>query len=436
MNHALPVSNSRADTAPTPQRLMPLVGVVWMLLVINTLGSGGEATIIPIPRLVAQMFTMGSLGIAFVLALILNPRLRIRPNAFLFLLTLLVVSSSLSSAFLEAGVGGLMRAARLAVFVATLWLLTPWWDGSLTLVRYHLRTLWAVVVLVIVGFILAPGLATPPDYDGRLVGVIWYLPPPQVAQFAAGTAGLALVLWLGRCLRFQSVVLIALPAIVVLILTHTRTATVGLVAGLAVSALMLTLSHARARKTVVASTVGAALIAVAFGTALLSWFRRGQDEAALTSLTGRAKVWDALLAEPRTLHDRLLGVGLGDKSFEGLPIDSGWLAMYHEQGLVGVAIAAAFLAALLYAVVTRPPSAGRACGAFLVVYCAIASYTEVGISDASTYLLHLAVAASLLPVTYRDAHPFRQQLFDERSHHSRRTSKESRAEGGNVQYGY
>ncbi|MFF3879093.1 O-antigen ligase domain-containing protein, partial [Streptomyces sp. NPDC001978] len=29
-------------------------------------------------------------------------------------------------------------------------------------------------------------------------------------------------------------------------------------------------------------------------------------------------------------------------------------------------------------------------------YCAIASYTEAGLGDASPYLLHLAVAASLL----------------------------------------
>jgi hypothetical protein len=33
---------------------------------------------------------------------------------------------------------------------------------------------------------------------------------------------------------------------------------------------------------------------------------------------------------------------------------------------------------------------------FLVVYCAVASYTEVGLGDASPYLLHLVVAASLL----------------------------------------
>lgn len=44
----------------------------------------------------------------------------------------------------------------------------------------------------------------------------------------------------------------------------------------------------------------------------------------------------------------------------------------------------------------RPPSLQRACALFLISYCAIASYTEAGLGDASPYLLHLTVAASLL----------------------------------------
>jgi len=41
----------------------------------------------------------------------------------------------------------------------------------------------------------------------------------------------------------------------------------------------------------------------------------------------------------------------------------------------------------------RPPSPARACAVFLVVYCAVASYTEVGLGDASPYLLCLAASA-------------------------------------------
>lgn len=373
-----------------------LVGVIWALLIINTLGSAGGGTIIPIPTRVAQLVTMGALGAAFVLALLLNPRVRIRPSAFLLGLSLLLVESCISSAFLEAGWGALIRCARLALFIVTLWLLTPWWNDGIRLVRQHVKGLSAVLASVLVGLLLAPGLARPATYDGRLVGVIWYLPPPRVAEYAAVAAGLAFVLWLGRCVRGRDAVTVAVPAVAILLLTHTRTATVGLVAGVLMAALTLLLTNSRARRTTMWSLLGASMITVASGTALQAWFRRGQGSDALSNLTGRADVWDALLAAPRTLHEQLFGIGLSDKSFGGLPIDSSWLAVYQEQGLIGVGIVAAVMAGLLVAASMRPPTPARACSVFLIVYCAVASYTEVGIGDASTYLLHLTVAAALL----------------------------------------
>jgi len=127
-----------------------------------------------------------------------------------------------------------------------------------------------------------------------------------------------------------------------------------------------------------------------------TWFRRGQDDESLSDLTGREKVWDALLAEPRTMSEQLFGVGLTNKSFGGLPIDSSWLAIYHEQGFFGIAIVVAFLATLLIVAVLRPPSLARSSALFLIVYCVVASYTEAGLGDASPYLLNLFIAAALL----------------------------------------
>jgi hypothetical protein len=90
------------------------------------------------------------------------------------------------------------------------------------------------------------------------------------------------------------------------------------------------------------------------------------------------------------------GVGLTNKSFNGLPIDSSWLSVYHEQGLVGVTLVALFLLTLLIVAALRPPSPERACAVFLIIYCVVSSYTESGLGDASPYLLHLAIAAGLL----------------------------------------
>ena len=63
---------------------------------------------------------------------------------------------------------------------------------------------------------------------------------------------------------------------------------------------------------------------------------------------------------------------------------------------MGDVLVASTLVLLLVAPIFRPMAPGRGVVTFLVVYCAIASYTEVGIGDVSPYLLHLVVAASLL----------------------------------------
>ncbi|POX43325.1 hypothetical protein C3486_01640 [Streptomyces sp. Ru73] len=380
----------RADHTPKG------VGIVWGLLVLNTLGSAGAKTIVPLPRSLIQMVTMGALAVAFALALVLNARLRIRPSAFVLLLTLLLVTSVLSSAHLESGFGALFRCARLALFVGTLWLLTRWWDGGTTFVRHHIRMYFAVLGSVAAGLVISPGAALPDLYGGRLVGALWPLTPPQIGQYAAVITGLTVLLVLGRRTDRRSAAVIIVPSLVLLALTHTRTATVGLLAGLALAIGSLLLTSAAARRFFTWAVVCAVVAAVVFSSALEAWFLRGQSQENFSNLTGRAKVWDALLAAPRSTTERLFGVGLGDKSFGGLPIDNSWLAVYQEQGLTGVVLVAAVLLVLGAVALLRPPSLSRACAIFLISYCAIASYTEAGLGDASPYLLHLAVAASLL----------------------------------------
>jgi O-antigen ligase len=373
-----------------------LVGAVWALLVINTLGSQGAVTVVTIPQPVFQVVTMGALPAAFGLALVLNPRLRIRPSAYLFLLSLLLVVSVASSARMESGYGALFRSGRFTLFVATLWLLSPWFADSMRFVRHHIRALGAVLATVVVGLVVAPGLAMPAFYDGRVVGAIWPLTPPQVGLYAAVVIGLTMLLWLGRRTDRWSAILLAGPATVLLLLSHTRTAAIGLVAGLAVAILSLTLTSARARRVFTRVAIVAALVWVLFLPAIQAWLERGQDEESLANLTGRLKVWDALLYAPRTTSEYLVGVGLSNKSFNGLSIDNSWLAVYYEQGVIGVAIVAMFVACLVIVAALRPPSLERACAIFLIVYCLIASYAEVGLGDASPYLLNLTVAAALL----------------------------------------
>ncbi|MFI6491162.1 O-antigen ligase domain-containing protein [Streptomyces sp. NPDC050564] len=378
------------------ERTPKIVGVVWGLLVLNTLGSAGAKTIVPLPRSLIQLVTMGALVAAFTLALAVNLRLRIRASAYVLLLTLLLVTSLISSVQLESGFGALFRCFRLTLFVCTLWLLSRWWDGSLTFVRHHIRMYFAVLGSVAAGLVVSPSAALPDLYGGRLVGALWPLTPPQIGQYAAVIIGLTVLLLLGRRTDRTSAAVVIVPSLVLLALTHTRTATLGLMLGLVLAIGSLLLTSAAARRFFTWAVVCATVAAVGFASMLQAWFLRGQSKENFSSLTGRAKVWDALLAAPRSTGEKLFGVGLGDKSFGGLPIDNSWLAVYNEQGLIGVTLVAAIIIVLGGVALLRPPSLQRACAIFLISYCAIASYTEAGLGDASPYLLHLALAASLL----------------------------------------
>ncbi|SEC25371.1 hypothetical protein [Streptomyces sp. TLI_105] len=384
----------RTDIGAGTERAPKAVGIAWALLALNVLGSAGAKTIVPIPRSLIQMVTMGALVGAFTLALTVNRPLRIRPSAFVFLLTLLLVPSLISS--VDAGAGALFRCARLALFVGTLWLLSRWWDGSLRFVHLHIRWYFAVLVLVAAGLVVSPGTAMPEYYGGRLVGALWPLTPPQIGQYSAVIIGLSVLLLLGRRTTLAGAAVVVVPSFVLLAMTHTRTATLGMIIGLVLAIGSLFLTSAAARKFFAWAVLCATVAAVVFGSALRAWFLRGQSQENFSNLTGRAKVWDSLLSAPRTTGETVFGLGLGDKSWDGLPIDNSWLAVYNEQGLLGVGIVAAFLLALGGIALLRPPSLSRACAIFLISYCAISSYTEVGLGDASAYLLHLALAASLL----------------------------------------
>jgi len=389
------------DVVTTSSRVPKLVGVAWGLLLVNTLGfNGGSELIIPFPHATGQIVTMGALCAALAIALALNPRMRVRPNAYLVLLAVLAVIATASSLRLEAGLGSLFRCFRLIVFVATLWLLTPWWRGDLRMPVFHLRALVAVLFTVLAGLIISPGAAFSGP-NGRLVGALWPIPPPQVAMYSATAIALAAMLWLYKAVDGRSALLICVPAAVLLLLSHTRTAMAGLVVGLVVAGVSAVFSSERIRRfmgTVIAAGVVGGLL---FSVAIQTWLTRGQDASQLTSLTGRADVWDALLNRDRSFDDLLIGIGLTDKSFNGLPIDSAWLSAYNELGMAGVAIAAGLLLVLLVGAILRPPSPQRTIAIYLVVYSCVASYTEVGLGDASPYLLNLCVAAALIAVPAR-----------------------------------
>ncbi|HLL63500.1 MAG TPA: hypothetical protein VK401_10655 [Propionibacteriaceae bacterium] len=369
--------------------------LVWVALFLNVLAFSGLPTVIPIPTTLGQLVTQGALVVALLLALLANPHGVIRPNTFLVLLTLLAVVALMVSLHNEFFYGSTFRACRLLVFVLVLWLLTPWWGRSdMVLLRAHLTCLRVVLVIVLIGAVVAPGVAF--SYDGRLSGALWPIPPTQVAHYAGVLLGCTAVLWFGRIVRGRTALLTLVGAGAALIGTHTRTALLAMTVGLAVAGASMFLGHARVRRTSAFLGVIGFVAATFFSPLIVGWLSRGQSIEEASQLTGRTKVWTSISGLQRPWLEEVFGSGLSNKSFNGLPIDNNWLAVYLDQGWFGVIIDAALLIILILLAATHQRGIRRAAALFLITYCAVASITETGLGDASPYLLELVLAASLL----------------------------------------
>jgi hypothetical protein len=369
--------------------------LVWAALFANVLAFSALPTLVPIPTTVGQLVTQGALVLAFLLALLTNPRGVIRPNLFLVLLTMLAVVALMVSIHNQFVLGSTFRACRLIGFTAVLWLLTRWWGRSdFVLLRSHITCLRIVVGTILLGAVLAPGAAF--SYDGRLSGALWPIPPTQVGHYAAVLLGCTVVLWFGGVVRNRAALLTLIGAGAALVGAHTRTALIAFTVGIVVAAASMFIGHTRVRRTLALLAVFAVIIATFFAPFIVTWLSRGQTLEEASQLTGRTKVWTEILGRPRPWLEHVFGSGLSNKSFNGLPIDSNWLAVYLDQGWFGVFIDAMLLLMLIFLAVTHRAGVRRATALFLVVYCLVASITETGLGDASPYLLELVVAASLL----------------------------------------
>jgi hypothetical protein len=376
------------------------VGIVWGLLVLNAVGYTG--LLVHVPGAFGKAITQGALPVALLLALTVNRKLVVRPNVFLCLVTLLT-AGVLVTAMRPQYFGTVYRTFRLVEFLAVLWLLTPWWGRrDMLLVRCHLTALAVILGSVVLGLLIAPGRALD---TGRLVGALWDIPAPQVAHYAAVTLGVAVVLWLCGQQRGRTTLAIVAVTGVILILTHTRTALIAMIAALIVSGLSMIVARARVRRLFAIAGAAAAIAVMTLSSVIVTWLARGEGTQELTDLTGRTKVWGPLLTLPRDRFQEIFGFGLSNDSFNGLPIDSNWLASYLDQGLYGVVCCAIILVFLLVTAYFTPRGVRRALALFFITYCLVASFTEVGFTGASPYLLELTLAASLLaPLTRGPAH--------------------------------
>ena len=385
--------NTAADVRPG--RVPPLVVVAWGLLFLNVLPFQGTTSVLPIPRPAGQLISQGSLVLALGLALVVNHRGTIRTSIVLIVLSLLPIAG-LATAFQATYVtGSLFRAGRFVAFVAVLWLLSPWLGRrDLVLLRSHVTILRVLMGTVVLGYVVAHGQAT--SFDGRLSGVLWPIAATQVGHYSAVLLGITLVAWTCRLVPTRTAMATLAVVGPVLLLSHTRTALLALLVGLLVAGATLFLSQARMRRVSTTAAIIGMLAATVFASQVSHWLLRGQTSQNVSQLTGRTKVWDMVLSQVRSPGHDLFGSGMSNMSFNGLPIDSNWIATYLDGGWFGIVVEASLLLLLLVMVAVRVRGPQRAIGAFLVVFVAISSVTETGLSAPSSYLLDLVVAASLL----------------------------------------
>lgn len=395
---------SLGSRASGRDRRLRRVSLIWVLLWINGLGSPGSGSLLPIPHSVFQLITQGSLPLAFVLALTVNRNLSVRPNWFLGLFSILALTSLMMSVRL-VGLGTTYRGFRFVGVVAVLWLLTPWWrDRGLVLLRTQLGILSAILASLLLGILLSPSRAFALNYGSpRLAGVIWPFPATAVGHYTAELTGLILVLWLCGAIRRRPALILGGLGMAGLLASHTRTALVGLVFGLAFAGLSLFVSKRRVRQVFVAAAVAVLVVLAAFAPLVSAWLVRGQDTQAVSSLSGRTSYWHMVLTEPRPETNKIFGSGMTNDGVEngvpgeqGLPIDSSWISAYQNQGVTGVVLLGSTFLLLIVVALRRPPGMTRALALFLIGYSVFSSFTETGASEASPHLLDVTLAASLL----------------------------------------
>jgi len=370
--------------------------LIWVLLLFNATSYQGKG-ILPIGS-AAKVIRLLALLVALALAVLWNRAMLIRPDLILSLFSLLAVAGLASGVFADSGTG-VSRSARLILVIATLWILTRAWSDPLALVRTTIWYCLGIVGLVLLGVVVTGGNALNRDH-GRLPNVIWAMPPTAVTNYISIGLGLLVCLWMSGLISGQTIGIVAPLTSIVILFAHGRTGIAAMIAGLLMAGGSAYLGNRRAGRFV-GGVVAIGCIGTVLAGPLLVWYLERGQSGRLSQLSGRQKVWDQLLAVHRPLGEQIFGLGLTDKSFNGHPIDNSWLAVYQDQGILGVAIFTVIFLALVLTVIASPPSPRRIVAVFSVTFLLATSYTENGFGDVGVELLLAVLVGALVNSAHR-----------------------------------
>jgi O-antigen ligase len=398
------------DRSPFRRRLAleQIIAIAaWVLVVVNVQPWVKEISGPQGQTIVESNTNKGLLMAAvFMLAATLAaPSFRARmPATYLLYFGYLFVAAA-TALRLSEPVTPLLRIGRFGLAITIPLLLWRWLGGWPALFLNTHRVAHVLLgLVVVVGLAAAPSAAwTEEGYvggGGRLQGVFLPMHPTRVGEIGAILVGLALTALVFRRMQHLPGIILASLGLSLIILSRTRTAATALLIAL-FAAFCLTRRYRLGRRAL-RTILLLVLLAIPLLVPIRSWALRGQDTDEFSSFTGRTRAWSAVIEQQSSLSSVMFGHGLGNKrvllrrgegDIDVLAIDNGWLSLFWETGLFGLILVLIAVIATVVAVFKAPTPYIRASAGFLVTYVVIASFTESGLSDLSSYSLHILVAA-------------------------------------------
>ena len=276
------------------------------------------------------------------------------------------------------------------------------------------------VVAVIAAITGIPRIAD----EGRLVGGIPEVAANELAGLAAPPLIGLIVLLIRDGLRLRT----GIPAIVLGVVIWATESRTGLIA-IALAIIVAFIAAPRVHWSVTAAVFVSLPVgyALAVYTPIVSDFLvRGQSVADISTLSARTDAWRVVFSWSLESWERWLGLGLAVKQVP-VPLkdrdlqvlDSSWVSVLAQTGVIGVLLVIAILVPLIYRAFTVRDY--RPLVLPLLTLILVRGFTESGIIDSSaTFLLFFTIAVALEPVTRRDPVPeptrpdFRGIGFDRR----------------------
>jgi hypothetical protein len=247
------------------------------------------------------------------------------------------------------------------------------------------------------------------DDEGRLVGGIPEVAANELAGLAAPPLIGLIVLLIRDGLRLRT----GIPAIalgVVIWATESRTGLIAIALAIIVAFIAAPRVHWSVTAAVFVSLpIGYALTVY---TPIVSDFLvRGQSVADISSLSARTDAWRVVFSWNLESWERWLGLGLAVKQVpvplkdrELQVLDSSWVSVLAQTGIIGVLLVIAILLPMIVRAFTVADH--RPLVLPLLTLILVRGFTESGIIDSSaTFLLFFTIAVALEPGTRRDPVP-------------------------------